>query len=305
MKCSQLATAEELLSENYNLSAEGRRIYYDIHSVSFTATISPAVGDENENKDVVEYESAGFILRDRTLFPLSTDIVSDTRSTQEIVNNVENTLSFIFSNPRFDSSNPSSSSAVGTMHFPHLIKSRFSLLWQVRLLKLMVTPEGRRIFLECLYHSVHTLLCCHPDGTLLSQFFQDKPDMVRDFLWFLRTGPGSVGYTPGLVPIYLRQLSCQCLNAIVGSRDSANVSVLGGRFSWLQHDLGVNRYVEETLFFAHLLACLSFYLFVRMLVRFLTFIVRLYVCLHTCLFIFCISIIFYSFFNFLLACSLT
>jgi hypothetical protein len=121
------------------------------------------------------------------------------------------------------------------------LRAQFALIWQIRLLRFMLTLEGRKVFLEALYHAVHVLLCSHPDGTLLSQFFQDKPDILKDFLYLLRTGPGSVGYVKGMVPIYLRQLSCLCLNAIVGSRDSANVSVMGGRFSWLQQDLGVNR----------------------------------------------------------------
>lgn len=43
-----------------------------------------------------------------------------------------------------------------------------------------------------------------------------------------------------IVPLDIRILALHCLVAIVGSQDTSSVSVLG-RFSWLQHELGVNR----------------------------------------------------------------
>ena len=73
-----------------------------------------------------------------------------------------------------------------------LNSAKFGLIWQIRLLRMLLSKEGRRLFLECVFHAVHTLLCCYLDGTLLSQFFLDKPDFVKDFLCLLRTGPGSV-----------------------------------------------------------------------------------------------------------------
>jgi hypothetical protein len=59
---------------------------------------------------------------------------------------------------------------------------------------------------------------------------------------YLSLGPGSSDYPKyqTSIPLDLRLLASQCLIAIVGSRDSSSVSVMG-RFSWLQHDLGVNR----------------------------------------------------------------
>ena len=235
LKCSQQATAEELLSEDYLLSTNDRGIHYDSNSVSYTATIISAGGaTDGEIKDVVDYENAGFSLGNTPLITIVPDIFTESRSPIDILSKSGDDCS--------SSESVSKSTATATTTAkPIPVKAKFGLLWQIRFLHLMISREGRKMFLECLYHAVHTLLCCYPDGSLLSQFFQDKPDLVRDFLWLLRTGPGSVGYVQGLVPIYLRQLSCQCLCAIVGSRDSANVSVLGGRFSWLQHDLGVNR----------------------------------------------------------------
>ena len=234
-KCSLQATAEELLSKEYSLSNDNRRICYDRNSESFTATIFPTgSGTGGESKDVIDYENAGFSLGNTPLVSVVSDILNEVRGPADILSSLE------LASPASSLSSSSSTSIAS----PLPAKAKFGLIWQIRFLRLMINQEGRRIFLECLYHAVHTLLCCYPDGSLLSQFFQDKPDLVRDFLWLLRTGPGSVGYVCGLVPIYLRQLSCQCLNAVVGSRDSANVSVLGGRFSWLQHDLGVNRYVH-------------------------------------------------------------
>lgn len=208
------------------LTGERRSVSYDSNSASFVSTIpgSIEVGVFHRG-EAVEFESSGFSLRsDSSLLHIVTDISSDNREMSEIVRDI-------------DSKNTECQLDAKVQP----LKAKFALIWQIRLLRLMLTADKRKMFLEVLYHAVHVLLCCHPDGTLLSQFFQHKPDILKDFLYLLRTGPGSVGYVHGLVPIYVRQLSCQCLNAIVGSRDSANVSVLGGRFSWLQHDLGVNR----------------------------------------------------------------
>lgn len=243
-KCSQQATAEELLSEEYSLSTHNRGIHYDSNSVSYTATILSAGGaTDPEIKDgVVDYENAGFSLGNTPLITVVPDIFTESRSTIDILDNLEEACPLSSSKSVSTSTSTATSTVTATATGrPLPVKAKFGLLWQIRFLHLMISRDGREMFLECLYHAVHTLLCCYPDGSLLSQFFQDKPDLVRDFLWLLRTGPGSVDYVQGLVPIYLRQLSCQCLCAIVGSRDSANVSVLGGRYSWLQHDLGVNR----------------------------------------------------------------
>lgn len=225
-KCSQETSVEELLSEGFILSQEKKSVSYDSNSASFVSTIPAFVTPETgvfQRGEAVEFESSGFSLRsDSSLLNVVTDISIDNREMSEIMRDID-------------------SHSMGLEVNLQPTKAKFALIWQIRLLRLMVTTDGRRMFLEVLYHAVHILLSCHPDGGLLSQFFQHKPDILKDFLYLLRTGPGSVGYVHGLVPIYVRQLSCQCVNAIIGSRESANVSVLGGRFSWLQHDLGVNR----------------------------------------------------------------
>jgi hypothetical protein len=68
-------------------------------------------------------------------------------------------------------------------------------------------------------------------------------------LYIFFPGPGSSEYTEQLdssqirdptTPLSLRVLACQCLTAIVSSRDSSSISVMG-KFSWLQSDLGVAR----------------------------------------------------------------
>jgi hypothetical protein len=222
LKCSLQVSAIDLLADTFELSSEQRGVYYDSRSVSFTVTIPPTT--PTTERLVADYESAGFSLEERSALVC---VVSDIRDVTGDAPCRELFAAF------------NASTTTATRSFP--AQAQFGLLWQIRLLRLLLTSDGRRLFLECLYHAVHTLLCCHPDGTLLSQFFQDKPDFVKDFLALLRTGPGSVGYVKGLVPIYIRQLACLCLGAIIGSKDTTNVSVLGGRFSWLQHDLGVNR----------------------------------------------------------------
>jgi hypothetical protein len=223
-KCSQETTVEELLSEGFILTAEKRSVSYDSNSASFVSTIPGIPEIEGFRRgEAVEFESSGFSMRsDSSLQHIVTDISTDNREMSVIMKDID-----------------SHHTNVELKLQP--LKAKFALIWQIRLLRLMLTGDGRRMLLEVLYHAVHILLSCHPDGGLLSQFFQHKPDILKDFLYLLRTGPGSVGYVHGLVPIYVRQLSCQCINAIIGSRESANVSVLGGRFSWLQHDLGVNR----------------------------------------------------------------
>ena len=60
-------------------------------------------------------------------------------------------------------------------------------------------------------------------------------------MYLLKSGPGSIDPESIVaVPLDVRIQAVRCLVAIVGSRDTSTVSVLG-RFSWLQHELGVNR----------------------------------------------------------------
>jgi hypothetical protein len=123
---------------------------------------------------------------------------------------------------------------------PH--KYLFALMWRIRLLRRITTIGGRIDILKQQYRSILILLCCHPNTSVLSHFFQDKTDLLRDFIFMIRSGPGSSDYVKyqAIIPLDLRLVACQCLIAIVGSRDSSSISVMG-RFSWLQHDLGVNR----------------------------------------------------------------
>ena len=93
--------------------------------------------------------------------------------------------------------------------------------------------------MKILYQSVLILLCCYPNSSTLYHFFQDKTNLLRDFIFLLKTGSIPLQEND-YIPLQLRMLACRCLVAIVGSRDTSSVSVLG-RFSWLQHELGVNR----------------------------------------------------------------
>ena len=173
-------------------------------------------------------------------------------------------------------------------------------MWRIRMQRMLRTLEGRVVILTAQYLSVLSLLSCHPSSNILSHFFQDKTDLLCDFIYMMRTGkqsschyysliysfthsftnsrldvicllaslscslvlcltsssilittgPGSSEYsqqpstasstnTP-TTPLSLRVLACECLTAIVSSRDSSSVSVMG-KFSWLQSDLGVAR----------------------------------------------------------------
>ena len=112
-------------------------------------------------------------------------------------------------------------------------------IWQLRMARWMRKKEDRITCLRVLYQAVSILLCCHPNSTTLYHFFQDKISLLRDFVYILKTGPGSSEVSVN-IPLDIRLLAVQCLCAIVGSQDTSSVSVLG-RFSWLLHELGVNR----------------------------------------------------------------
>lgn len=119
------------------------------------------------------------------------------------------------------------------------IEHAFPLLTQMRTVRASSTLDGRKSALRMMYQAILILLCCHPSSATLSDFFHDKTEILMDFIYLLRTGPGTPEYDDS-IPFDLRVLACQSLVAVVGSRDVSSVSVMG-RFSWLQHDLGVNR----------------------------------------------------------------
>lgn len=69
---------------------------------------------------------------------------------------------------------------------PH--KYLFSLMWRIRMQRLLLTRPGRVLVLTAQYLSVLSLLCCHPSSNILSHFFQDKADLLCDFVYMMRTG---------------------------------------------------------------------------------------------------------------------
>jgi hypothetical protein len=146
----------------------------------------------------------------------------------------------VFAVPNIQTDPRSNAEIIHESWLPH--KFKFALMWRIRMQRRMCSLEGRVTILKQQYRAIHLLLCCHPNSSVLSHFFQDKTDLLRDFVFMLRTGPGSSEYYKyeESIPLELRLIACQCLTAIVGSRDTSAVSVMG-RFSWLQHDLGVNR----------------------------------------------------------------
>lgn len=73
---------------------------------------------------------------------------------------------------------------------PH--KYLFALMWRIRLLRKITTLNGRVSILRQQYRSILILLCCHPNTSVLSHFFQDKTDLLRDFIFMVRTGIFSI-----------------------------------------------------------------------------------------------------------------
>jgi hypothetical protein len=115
----------------------------------------------------------------------------------------------------------------------------FSFMWQVRVQRLLGSIDGRYAALRILYQSVVVLLSGYPNSEVLSEFFLDKADLIADFIYLLKTGPGAVDYDPR-IPFDVRAMAVQNIIAVVVSRDASAVSVMG-RFSWIQHDLGITR----------------------------------------------------------------
>lgn len=117
---------------------------------------------------------------------------------------------------------------------------RYSLMCAVRMRRLVQTAQGRRSLLRLQYQATAILLGCHPDSSVLFSFFQDKVDLIKNFMYLLRTGPGSLDYKPDVVDLDIRLLACQCLEAIVGSRDQSSTPIFA-RYPWMMFDLGLNR----------------------------------------------------------------
>ena len=117
---------------------------------------------------------------------------------------------------------------------------RTAFIWSVRFRRYLLASrtDGNHQPLRIVLTAAAILLCCHPNVQSLGHFFQDKTDLFRCMIWLLTTGPGSNCHDSS-IPFYIRLIGNQCLSAIVGTRDTS-ASILS-RFSWIQHDLGLNR----------------------------------------------------------------
>jgi len=118
--------------------------------------------------------------------------------------------------------------------------SRFLLMWRIRMQRWKLVHETKANYFTVYYEAILILLCCYDDAFQLATFFQDKLDVLQDFLSLLRMGPGSDEYNENIVPIRIRLLACHCLQASMGSEDSLDAAIFG-RFQALQHSLGLNR----------------------------------------------------------------
>lgn len=119
-------------------------------------------------------------------------------------------------------------------------EQKFSLIWQMRSKRNLNFVNGRNQILNCLYQATSILLSCHPDSNLLMKFFMNKCEFVKDFIFLISTGPGSVNYTYENDDFELRALACYCLSAFLETKDSMGPSVFT-QYPWLLNDLGVNR----------------------------------------------------------------
>jgi hypothetical protein len=203
--------AERLLSDNYEIPSEANSIQFKFSIVNEkdNAPLSRTVSS-NSSTD----------LSDEKVWDFS-NIQSDNRSIREIIRPISSSMNH---------------------------KNQFSLIWKLRSRRNLNTNEGKIRFLNNLYGAVAVLLGCYTDFNKLNNFFQDKTELLKDFVYMIRSGPGlstgdtrmDDGSSHYKVPLYTRTLAIQCLCALVGSRDTSTASVLG-RFSWVQYDLGVQR----------------------------------------------------------------
>ena len=122
-------------------------------------------------------------------------------------------------------------------------KQKLNFMWLYRGKRWLKSLGGRGLLLTCLHEASLVLFCCHSDSSLLSKFFQDKSEFLKDYIFLLKTGPPTTEPSYKLIPAKLRTLATQCLTAMIASRESGTSSVLSGicRFSLLQQDLGINR----------------------------------------------------------------
>ena len=92
----------------------------------------------------------------------------------------------VFVVPDIHTDHRSNADIVHTSWLPH--KFKFALMWRIRMQRRLCTLEGRVTILKQQYQAILLLLCCHPNSSVLSHFFQDKTDLLRDFVFMLRTG---------------------------------------------------------------------------------------------------------------------
>lgn len=117
---------------------------------------------------------------------------------------------------------------------------KFPLMCIIRARRLLSTLEGRHNLIRLQYQAISIILGCHSDSSVLNGYFQDKVELIKNFIYLLRSGPGSLEYDPQLIALSTRLLACQSLEFIIGSRDST-CSPIFVRYPWILYDLGVNR----------------------------------------------------------------
>lgn len=231
-----MVSAEKMMTEDFEVNADmkdasiianqANKLYYtdennneiglDLQPVVFADDDEGMDADVSLNHNENDTKASDKESKANILFFVS-DVCSDSRSLADIVNSIDsNRISW---------------------------KQKLNFMWQVRGKRWLKSLRGRGLLLSALHEASLVLLCCHSDASLLSKFFQDKSEFLKDYIFLLKTGPTSTESAHRNVPSKLRTLSTQCLTAMIASRESGSSSVLSGicRFSLLQQDLGINR----------------------------------------------------------------
>lgn len=117
---------------------------------------------------------------------------------------------------------------------------RLLFVWRARLTHYRIQESTIWLSFKACYQAITILLSTYQNIYVLITYFQDKHEFLKDFVYLLRTGPGSENYYPQAIPFQLRLLASYSLQATFGSEEGFESGIFG-KFVQLQYSLGLSR----------------------------------------------------------------